>query len=173
VACFTWFFGLDSSVRRQESRQRETEGALARLTSGWAEYELVDSGDGRKLARFGKLGLVRPEAQAKWGAALPAARWDAADGEFVKPGTDGGSGNSGARSRHTPSSRQMYLAGAKARWLQGGVTRDAIVIFSDLGTPTRDTIAALAGNSFIQMRNVRLRSAASSFYGRRNRHRVF
>ncbi len=55
-------------------------------TPEWAEYELLDSGEGKKLERFGEYVLVRPEPQAKWAAALPAARWRAADGEYVKAG---------------------------------------------------------------------------------------
>jgi 23S rRNA (cytosine1962-C5)-methyltransferase len=54
------------------------------LTPEWTEYALVDSGAGKKLERFGEFTLVRPEPQAKWPAALPAQRWDAANGEFVK-----------------------------------------------------------------------------------------
>jgi 23S rRNA (cytosine1962-C5)-methyltransferase len=61
------------------------------LTPEWAEYELLDSGDGRKLERFGEYVLVRPEAQATWTAKLGAGRWDAADAEFVK-GKAGGAG---------------------------------------------------------------------------------
>ena len=56
------------------------------LTPEWAEYELMDSGEGKKLERFGAYTLVRPEPQAKWAAALPAARWQAADGEYLKAG---------------------------------------------------------------------------------------
>jgi 23S rRNA (cytosine1962-C5)-methyltransferase len=56
------------------------------LTPEWAEYELLDSGEGKKLERFGEYVLVRPEQQARWAAALPAARWYAADGEYVKAG---------------------------------------------------------------------------------------
>jgi 23S rRNA (cytosine1962-C5)-methyltransferase len=54
------------------------------LTPEWEEYALEDSGEGRKLERFGKYALVRPEPQAKWTAKLGAARWDAADAEFMK-----------------------------------------------------------------------------------------
>src|SRR5215469_9253136 len=54
------------------------------LTPEWTEYELLDSGAGKKLERFGEFVLIRPEAQAKWKAALPAERWAAVDGEFVK-----------------------------------------------------------------------------------------
>jgi 23S rRNA (cytosine1962-C5)-methyltransferase len=56
------------------------------LTPEWAEYELVDSGEGKKLERFGEHVLVRAEPQARWAAALPAGRWQAADGEYLKAG---------------------------------------------------------------------------------------
>ena len=54
------------------------------LTPEWTEYELVDSGAGKKLERFGEFTLIRPEPQAKWSATLRAQRWEAADAEFVK-----------------------------------------------------------------------------------------
>ena len=60
------------------------------LTPEWAEYELLDSGKGKKLERFGEYVLVRPEPQARWAAALPAARWRTADGEYVKAGNGRG-----------------------------------------------------------------------------------
>ena len=52
--------------------------------AGWADYGLVDSGDGRKLERYGPHRFIRPEGQALWSPRL--ADWDA-DGEFV-PGSD-------------------------------------------------------------------------------------
>lgn len=54
------------------------------LKPEWTEYELLDTGDGKKLERFGGFKLIRPEPQAKWAVKLPAQRWEAADGEFVK-----------------------------------------------------------------------------------------
>lgn len=54
------------------------------FTLDWTEYQLLDSGAGKKLERFGEFTLVRPEPQAKWKPSLPAERWQAADGEFVK-----------------------------------------------------------------------------------------
>lgn len=54
------------------------------LIPKWTEYELLDSGAGKKLERFGEFTLVRPEPQAKWATNLPIQRWKAADGEFVK-----------------------------------------------------------------------------------------
>lgn len=54
------------------------------LKPEWTEYELEDSGGGKKLERFGEFTLIRPEPQAKWAPTLPAQRWKAAGGEFLK-----------------------------------------------------------------------------------------
>ena len=56
----------------------------------WPDYALIDSGDGRKLERYGPYRFIRPEPQAMWAPATPD--WNA-DGEFV-PGADedGGGG---------------------------------------------------------------------------------
>jgi 23S rRNA (cytosine1962-C5)-methyltransferase len=54
------------------------------VTPHWTDYELLDSGDGKKLERFGEFTLIRPEPQAKWEAALAAHQWKAAHAEFVK-----------------------------------------------------------------------------------------
>ncbi|ABD25367.1 SAM-dependent methyltransferase [Novosphingobium aromaticivorans DSM 12444] len=51
---------------------------------GWADFALLDSGQGRKLEQYGPHRFVRPEPQAMWSPRL--ADWRA-DGEFV-PGSD-------------------------------------------------------------------------------------
>jgi len=48
----------------------------------WRDYELVDSGDGLKLERFGPYSFVRPEVQALWKPALHQASWDTANAVF-------------------------------------------------------------------------------------------
>jgi len=50
--------------------------------SNWRDYELLDSGDGLKLERFGKYIFARPESQAMWRRALPQKEWDAAHAIF-------------------------------------------------------------------------------------------
>ena len=55
----------------------------------WADYALLDSGDGRKLERYGPYRFIRPEAQALWRPKL--AEWDA-DGEFVPASDEDGGG---------------------------------------------------------------------------------
>ena len=51
-------------------------------TTGWADYALLDSGDGRKLERYGPYTVVRPEPQCFWSPRLPAAEWEDADAVF-------------------------------------------------------------------------------------------
>lgn len=41
----------------------------------WHDYELIDSGEGEKLERFGKYTLIRPEPQAIWERSLPGQEW--------------------------------------------------------------------------------------------------
>lgn len=49
-------------------------------------YELLDSGSGEKLERFGPYQLRRPCAQAIWTPALPVAAWERADAAFDRSG---------------------------------------------------------------------------------------
>jgi 23S rRNA (cytosine1962-C5)-methyltransferase len=51
-------------------------------TTGFADYALLDSGGGRKLERFGRVTVDRPEPQAIWRPALAAERWQRADAAF-------------------------------------------------------------------------------------------
>lgn len=41
------------------------------ITNGWSEYELCDSGNNRKLERFGRYLLDRPDPQALWNKSNP------------------------------------------------------------------------------------------------------
>jgi 23S rRNA (cytosine1962-C5)-methyltransferase len=55
---------------------------LVARAGGWADYGLVDSGDGRKLERCGPYRLVRPEPQCLWRPRLDEAVWAGADAVF-------------------------------------------------------------------------------------------
>lgn len=46
-------------------------------------YELIDSGNGRRLERFGKHILNRPDPEVMWQKSLPPEEWSKADAEFV------------------------------------------------------------------------------------------
>ena len=43
------------------------------VTRGWADYALLDSGNGRKLERYGRYTVVRPEPQCWWSPRDPGA----------------------------------------------------------------------------------------------------
>lgn len=58
-------------------------------TKPTADYELLDSGEGEKLERFGAYILRRPDPQALWAKQLSAEKWDAADAHFVQSGRSG------------------------------------------------------------------------------------
>ena len=57
------------------------EPAVCR-TEGWEDYALLDSGAGKKLERYGRLRIVRPEPQCLWAPGLPKEAWDDADAVF-------------------------------------------------------------------------------------------
>ena len=54
-------------------------------------YTLLDTGDGKKLERFGQYRLIRPEPQAMWHPALSEKEWNGADGVF-QSGSEEGAG---------------------------------------------------------------------------------
>ena len=66
----------------------------------WEDWGLIDSGNGRKLERYGEARVVRPEPQAMWAPA--AADWDP-DATFV-PGSDEEGGGRWVQHRPVPSS---------------------------------------------------------------------
>ncbi len=55
----------------------------------WADFGLIDSGNGGKLERYGPYRFIRPEPQAMWKPALD--NWDA-DGEFIPASDEEGGG---------------------------------------------------------------------------------
>jgi len=51
-------------------------------TLPWDDYALIDCGGGRKLERYGRFTVVRPEPQCFWAPALSEEVWTAADAVF-------------------------------------------------------------------------------------------
>jgi len=57
--------------------------------AAWKDYELIDSGEGQKLERFGKYTLIRPEPQAIWTSVLSEKEWSRlADARFDREQKD-------------------------------------------------------------------------------------
>ena len=59
------------------------------ITEKSADYELLDSGSGEKLERYGKVVLSRPDPQAIWSKKLTDTDWKKADAVFTRAGTSG------------------------------------------------------------------------------------
>ena len=55
---------------------------LSVTTTGWRDYELLDSGHGAKLERFGPYIFMRPDHQAIWTPRLSESRWQTASAVF-------------------------------------------------------------------------------------------
>ena len=70
----------------------------------WADWGLIDCGNGQKLERYGRYRVVRPEPQAMW--APSGNGWDP-DATFV-PGSDEEGG--GRWVQHRPVRRQWELS---------------------------------------------------------------
>ena len=58
--------------------------------TNWKDYELLDSGDGLKLERFGNYIFSRPESQAMWKRALNESAWQNAHALFQPSGEESG-----------------------------------------------------------------------------------
>src|SRR5262245_34027889 len=70
------------------------------------QYALVDSGNGRKLERFGPYLLSRPCSQAVWSPQLPDKEWDKADATFSREQE-----NKWTHKRSLPAEWQIEVAG--------------------------------------------------------------
>lgn len=60
------------------------------IPTDWQDYELIDSGDGEKLERYGKFMLRRPDPQILWQKSQPETVWKSADAAFNKTHGDKG-----------------------------------------------------------------------------------
>ncbi|WP_125257115.1 class I SAM-dependent methyltransferase [Brevundimonas fluminis] len=64
-----------------------TSAPTTLITRPWEDFGLLDCGDGRKLERYGRVSVVRPEPQCFWAPRDPAA-FDRADAAFDPQGED-------------------------------------------------------------------------------------
>jgi 23S rRNA (cytosine1962-C5)-methyltransferase len=71
-------------VKAQAAVRRAASDATLHVIAapGFPGYALLDSGDGRKLERFGSVVVERPEPQALWRPRLEPGAWQKADASF-------------------------------------------------------------------------------------------
>ncbi len=60
------------------------------LADQWTDFEVLDTGNGEKLERWGRYVLARPDPQTIWPPALPERHWQAADAHYLRSGSGGG-----------------------------------------------------------------------------------
>ena len=78
----------------------------------WRDYELIDSGAGEKLERFGAYVLARPEPKALWDKSLPEAEWRRLAHTTFTPGAGfgkAGKEDSGTWNRLKKMDDQWYI----------------------------------------------------------------
>ena len=56
----------------------------------WADYELIDSGEGTKLERFGSYTISRPDPRAIWKRNALPTLWEAADAQYIRSSKETG-----------------------------------------------------------------------------------
>jgi len=94
---------------------------LSLLSSpGWKDYELLDSGSGSKLERYGPYVLIRPEPEAIWLPGLPEREWNAAHAVF-QPSAEENGGHWEYR-KHVPERWSMEYEGLKF-WVRTTASR--------------------------------------------------
>ncbi len=78
----------------------------------WKDYELVDSGDGEKLERFGNYYMIRPEPKALWSKSLSIEEWSSMAHTRFRPGAGfsrAGKEDSGTWERLKRTDDQWYI----------------------------------------------------------------
>jgi 23S rRNA (cytosine1962-C5)-methyltransferase len=60
------------------------------IADDWKDYELIDTGNGEKLERWGEYILVRPDPQILWHPQKDAAFWNKADAHYRRSSKGGG-----------------------------------------------------------------------------------
>jgi 23S rRNA (cytosine1962-C5)-methyltransferase len=81
-------------------------------TAGFPGYALLDSGDGRKLERFGGVVVERPEPQALWRPVLEPGTWLRADASFKSSSAEeDGEGGRWRRNKPVPESWAVEVLG--------------------------------------------------------------
>lgn len=60
------------------------------IANQWKDYELLDTGNGEKLERWGSYILRRPDPQVIWPISNETGHWKTADGHYHRSSTGGG-----------------------------------------------------------------------------------
>ncbi|MEN9390290.1 MAG: hypothetical protein RLZZ283_390 [Candidatus Parcubacteria bacterium] len=59
------------------------------VTRADSDYELLDTGEGEKIERFGEVVVARPDPEALWARRIPAIEWRHVDARYERKGEKG------------------------------------------------------------------------------------
>jgi len=104
-------------------------------SSQWNDYELLDSGDGLKLERFGPYTFIRPEVQAMWPRKGSEGDWNSADAVFHP--TNEESGGHWMLKKKVPERWEMRYPLTSGPFLDGGAEGVRGIRFWAMTTPGR------------------------------------
>jgi len=92
--------------------QTSTKMILLETPQNWTDYELIDSGEGEKLERFGNQILARPEPQALWHKSLSQQEWERlAHAYFIKKKGNRDSDNEWGEWKKKRSCQEQWIIG--------------------------------------------------------------
>lgn len=123
------------------------------VTKPQPDYELIDSGDGEKLERYGRYVVARPDPQALWEKSLSAARWQAADAMFHgNPGARNGEAGGWRQAASMPKSWNIGLGGVKlavhlASFKHTGVFPEQVANWEWMAKLIRARVKAIGANA--------------------------
>ncbi len=63
---------------------------MIKVASGWKDYEIIATGDGKKLERWGKFYLLRPDPQVIWKSSFNLEKYDKLNAVYVRSSKGGG-----------------------------------------------------------------------------------
>jgi 23S rRNA (cytosine1962-C5)-methyltransferase len=69
-------------MNNDSGSQKQQPQITIQTSPDWVDYDLLDSGNGAKLERFGAYRLIRPEPEAIWTPALSDKEWKKAHARF-------------------------------------------------------------------------------------------
>ena len=116
----------------------------------WKDYELLDSGRGEKLERFGAVVMSRPEPKALWDKSMSDAEWRRMS-HFAFRLTSAQNGR-GGRSADTKSSREDYARNAGSGAIEDRGTWERLKKADDQWFISYKGSAASAGPAGLQFR---------------------
>ena len=61
-----------------------------KLATDWKDFQVIATGDGEKLERWGKYTLLRPDPQAIWHAKEDLTKYNGLDGHYLRSNSGGG-----------------------------------------------------------------------------------